>query len=188
MNVQRGLVRGTLTTPKNHQRRRVDLSLQLRVALRRWRRQEYRAWLRKGRPRPDWVFASVTGTALDESNVRKALNRLLDAAGLHRRGPHQLRHTFASVLLQRGAPITYVSQQLGHKDAAITLRIYLHWLPHSGGNLVDLLDDRHPAASQAHPEPVVQRARVAVSRLFGVVSQEGIEPSTRRLRVCCSAN
>ena len=56
------------------------------VALRLWRRQERVAWLRKGQPRPEWVFASVTGTALDESNVRKALNRVLDAAGLHRRG------------------------------------------------------------------------------------------------------
>ena len=63
------------------------------------------------------------------------------------------------MLLQRGAPITYVSKQLGHKDAAITLRVYAHWLPQlSGRKLVDLLDDGHPA-------------RVAVSRLFGVVSR-----------------
>ena len=87
-----------------------------------WRRRERRAWLQKGQPPPEWTFASVTGSALDESNVRKALNRMLDAAGLHRRGPHQMRHTFASQLLQDGAPITYVSRQLGHKDAAITLR------------------------------------------------------------------
>jgi len=33
------------------------------------------------------------------------------------------------VLLQEGAPITYVSQQLGHRDASITLRVYAHWLP-----------------------------------------------------------
>ena len=82
--------------------------------------------MRKGLPRPEWVFASVTGTALDESNVRKALNRMLNAAGLHRRGPHQMRHTFASLLLQEVAPITYVSGQLGHKDSAITLRVYAH--------------------------------------------------------------
>src|SRR5438132_14106161 len=37
-----------------------------------------------------WVFASVTGTALDEANVRKAFNRILDAAELDRRGPHQM--------------------------------------------------------------------------------------------------
>jgi hypothetical protein len=70
-----------------------------------------------------WVFAPVTGTALDESNVWKAFNRLLEAADLDCRGPHQMRHTFASLLLQHGVPITYVSHQLGHRDASITLRL-----------------------------------------------------------------
>jgi integrase len=40
--------------------------------------------------------------------VRKAFNRILDAAELRRRGPHQMRHTFASLLLAAGEPITYV--------------------------------------------------------------------------------
>jgi hypothetical protein len=111
-----------------HWLRRVDLSRQLRAELRLWRRRQRAAWLKFGQPFPEWVFPSVTGTGLDESNVRKAFNRILDAAGLHRRGPHQLRHSFASLLLQEGAPITYVSQQLGHRDASITLRVYAHWL------------------------------------------------------------
>jgi integrase len=79
--------------------------------------------LKHGQPRPDWVFPSISGTALDESNVRKAFNRVLDAAELHRRGPHQMRHTFASLLLAAGEPITYVSHQLGHRDPSITLRV-----------------------------------------------------------------
>jgi hypothetical protein len=28
-----------------------------------------------------------------------------------------------------GAPITYVSGELGHRDASITFRGYAHWLP-----------------------------------------------------------
>ena len=47
------------------------------------------------------------------------------------RFPIRPRDTFSSVLLERDAPITYVSKQVGHKDAAITLRVYLHWLPHA---------------------------------------------------------
>ena len=120
--VRRSLVRGEMTTPKNHQRRSVDLSRQLRAELRLWRRRQRAAWLQHGQPFPEWLFPSVSGSALDEANARKAYYRVLDAAGLHRRGPHQMRHTFASLLLQQGAPITYVSQQLGHKDASITLR------------------------------------------------------------------
>ncbi len=102
VQITRSIVRGKVTTPKNHQRRRVDLSPQLRVELRRWRKQQSAAWLARGRPRPAWVFPSSTGTPLDESKARKAFNQILDKAELHRRGPHQMRHTFASLLLQAG--------------------------------------------------------------------------------------
>jgi integrase len=150
--VRRNLVRGQLTTPKNHQRRRVGLSRQLRAELRLWRRRQRAGWLKHGQPFPEWTFPSVTGTALDESNLRKAFNRMLEAAGLHRRGPHQMRHTFASLLLQEGTPITYVSRQLGHKDSSITLRVYAHWVPDASTvRAVDLLDDTQPSASQTQP-------------------------------------
>jgi integrase len=79
IHMQRNVVRGQLTTPKSHQQRRVDLSRQLAVTLRLWRRRQRTAWLAVAGSQPDWVFASVTGTPLDESNVRKAFNRLLDA-------------------------------------------------------------------------------------------------------------
>jgi integrase len=103
IQLRRNMVRGQLTTPKN-QTRRIDLSRQLRAELRLWRRRERLGWLKRGQPLPLWVFSSVSGTALHESNVRKAFNRILDAAELHRRGPHQTRHTFASLLLQAGVP------------------------------------------------------------------------------------
>ncbi len=160
IRVQRSLVRGTLTTPKNHQVRAVDLSVQLRAVLRLWRQEKSREWLRHGLPRPDWVFPSDAGTPLDESNVRKAFNRVLDKAELHRRGPHQMRHTFASLLLQLGEPITYVSRQLGHKDSAITLRVYAHWLPDTTARKgVDSLDQSQPnfAHSLHTPRPKALR-------------------------------
>ena len=48
--------------------------------------------------------------------VRNAFNRVLDTADLYRRGPDQMRHTFACLLLQNNVPATYVSRQLGHRD------------------------------------------------------------------------
>lgn len=42
---------------------------------------------------------------------------------------HQLRHTYASLLVANGAPIPAVSKSLGHKDSVITSRIYVHALP-----------------------------------------------------------
>jgi integrase len=39
---------------------------------------------------------------------------------------HDLRHTFASILVAQGEDAVYVSEQLGHADAAITFRLYAH--------------------------------------------------------------
>jgi integrase len=73
---------------------------------------------------PLWVFASLTGTPVEERNVRDLFKRMLEKAGLRHIRIHDLRHTYATSLLQAGAPITYVSAQLGHRDASITLRAY----------------------------------------------------------------
>jgi integrase len=41
---------------------------------------------------------------------------------------HDLRHTFASLLIAGGANITFVSRQLGHTSSQITLGVYAHLL------------------------------------------------------------
>src|SRR6188474_1784058 len=100
-----------------------------------------------------------------------------------------MRHTRASLLLQHGAAITYVARQLGHRDASTTLRIYAHWLPDaSRTRTVDLLDATPPAATPAQPAAAEGEWKNALSAVGAVVSRGGIEPPTRRLRVCCSAN
>ena len=38
-----------------------------------------------------------------------------------------MRHTFNSLLINVGEPVTYVRRQLGHKDSAITLRVHARW-------------------------------------------------------------
>jgi integrase len=125
------------------------MSPNLRTALRAWRRQQSAAWFKRGLRRPVWVFASDDRTPLDQSNVSKRFAAILDKAELHRRGLHQMSHTFACLLLQKGAPITYVSQQLGHRDSAITLRVYARWLPdHSTRKDVDKLDDAPKVATE----------------------------------------
>jgi len=75
----------------------------------------------------------------------------------------------------RGVPITYVSRQLGHKDAAITLRVHAHWLPDTASRrLVDGLDDRagaSPHVTQASPPAFSDEDQKALSALTGVVSR-----------------
>jgi integrase len=59
------------------------------------------------------------------------------------RAPEQLRHTFASTMLSRNAPLLYVQQQGGWRSAGILLRVYARWLPQDGLTL--------PAATPAQP-------------------------------------
>jgi integrase len=52
IRLSRNIVRGALTTPKNHPKRRVDLSPQLRAVLRLARRRQAAAWFTRGKARP----------------------------------------------------------------------------------------------------------------------------------------
>jgi integrase len=85
-----------------------------------------------------------------------------------------------------------VKEQLGHASIQITVDTYGHLIPGANRAAVDRLDDdaTQPDATKAQPEPFDDPATLKeMQELFGkVVSRVGIEPTTRRLRVCCSAN
>lgn len=78
----------------------------------------------------DFVFASSVGTALGHRNVsRRGLEPAVAAAGLNGEPKlrfHDLRHTFASLLIAEGLNVKFVSGQLGHASPDITLRVYAH--------------------------------------------------------------
>jgi len=54
--------------------------------------------------------------------------RTLKAAGLPRHhNPKSLRHTFGSLLAERGESPQYIQAQMGHRDITTTMRIYARW-------------------------------------------------------------
>jgi hypothetical protein len=77
---------------------------------------------------------------MDEARVRRIFKTALKAAQLPEFRLYDLRHTYVSLLLAAGAPITYVSAQLGHATPSTTLRYYARWIPSHGQRWVDLLD------------------------------------------------
>jgi integrase len=107
------------------------------------------------RRRPD--IEARGGTRLDPSNLRKVFNRLLSDAKLRRVRFHDLRHSFASLLLQNGESLTYVKEQMGHSSINVTVDIYGHLVP--GGNrvAVDKLDIEVP--EKAEPKQASEAAR-----------------------------
>ncbi|MCH7802443.1 MAG: site-specific integrase [Acidobacteria bacterium] len=132
LKVRRAIVRRRLTTVKTrHGRRRVDLSDDLIGTLADLRKKMQEECLKKGSNTiPEWVFANRYGGWVEMSNVKqKNFKNVLRKAGLRSLRFHDLRHSFASLLLANGAPITYVSNQLGHANSQITLKVYAHWIP-----------------------------------------------------------
>jgi len=54
---------------------------------------------------------------------------------------HDLRHTYATLLLGRGTPPTYVQKSLGHASVQLTLDCYSHWMLSRGRNTAQRIDE-----------------------------------------------
>ena len=77
----------------------------------------------------DYVFTTRAGTPEHACHIGpRALKPALERAGIRPVRWHDLRHTFASLLIAGGANITFVSRQLGHASSQVTLGIYAHLL------------------------------------------------------------
>jgi integrase len=61
------------------------------------------------------------------------------AAGLEPLGFHTLRHTYASMLLNRGVTLTTLADQLGHADTRMVQRVYGHLCPSAKKNEIRTL-------------------------------------------------
>lgn len=91
-----------------------------------------RAWLERGRPAllgarsPAALFLGARGGRLDPRQAREAVYRLLDRVdGAPLTGPHGLRHSAATHLLDGGADLRSVQELLGHATLTST-QIYTH--------------------------------------------------------------
>lgn len=74
----------------------------------------------------DFVCVNQLGELLRPSYVTDHFRELLDKYGLRHIRFHDLRHTFASLLINQDVPLINVSNFLGHSDLSTTANIYAH--------------------------------------------------------------
>ena len=122
-----------LRQPKTpHSRRTIRLAAVVVDALRSHYLSEAERLLALGhRIAPDsLVFSDRWGDPVNPWHItERAFKPLLRRAGLPVIRFHDLRHTFASLMLSEGVRIDVVSRMLGHSSPAITLGIYAHLMP-----------------------------------------------------------
>src|SRR2546428_2440034 len=105
---------------------------------------------------PDAFVFGRGRTPRSSMELHRAWRRVLAVAKGRYRAPEQLRHTFASTMLSRNAPLLYVQAQGGWRSASVLLRVYARWMPHEFNGPLPAPQPAtvpQPAATPAQPEP-----------------------------------
>jgi integrase len=151
--VQRSYKLGRMTPTKTGKVRRVDMSDQFIGAMGSLHTERKMEALQEGRGEVVKTVFHRAGKPMAQNYIRRVFKRILVQAGLREIRLHDIRHTFASLLLSDGASPVYVKEQLGHSSIQMTVDIYGHLLPSSNREMVNCLDSQ-PSATPSQPAQI----------------------------------
>ena len=131
----------------SHSRRRVAMTPKLALFLKEYRAEREGLFLVLGKPLTldSLVFSNMEGKPIDPCVLTHAFGRIVARAGLKGIRFHDLRHTFASLMLLRGAKPKVISEALGHSSVAFTMDTYSHIIDGMQEDAMALLDEVLPA-------------------------------------------
>ena len=121
----------TITRSKNGERRTIPLNQSALEVL------KSKAKVRH--IKSHYIFTSQNGTRIDQANLLKVFYQALKKSNVLKFRFHDLRHTFATRLVQANVDLYTVSKLLGHKDIKMSQR-YSHHCPESLRGGVEVLD------------------------------------------------
>ncbi len=136
IHVQRTFNHGRFFAPKTKGSiRKVDLSPALVRELAKWKLASERNDL-------NLVFPSKVGTPMEcQKLMIRHFIPALKRAGAPRIRFHDLRHTYASLMIAQGENIKYIQNQLGHSSPTVTLNVYAHLMKDSNQEAVCKLEN-----------------------------------------------
>ncbi len=115
--------------------RAIIMSLRLKEALEKHRFNQTVEFAQKEKGKKplnsdELIFTNGAGVPVDPDNmIKRNFQPALEAAGLRRIRFHDLRHTFASLLIDQGENIKFIQSQLGHASIQTTIDRYGHLMP-----------------------------------------------------------
>lgn len=146
-------------SPKTNQDRYIPVAKGLAAILSDWRgsqealwRQENPGWEEQGLSFGDaYVVGGSDGRWRNPHTIGKdwtTISALFALRGTQGRNVtfHDLRHTFATAAISKGADIRSVSDILGHENVAMTLNVYADADPHAKRRTIDMLDEEFSGA------------------------------------------
>ena len=144
--VRRNYVRNRLEdSTKSGKDRRVDMPPQLVDTLRSLKSRKAAASLKAGQGsiEKSWLFCSIRDPKKPlnyQTWRRDVFYPVLETAGVRKVRVHDLRHTFASMMIESGCNLVYLRDQLGHSSITVTADVYGHLLKGDNEKPVDALD------------------------------------------------
>jgi integrase len=132
--------------------RRVAMTPKLALFLKEYKAERESLYWQLGKPLSldDLVFTNHEGKPVDPSYLTHTFAKIVKQAGLEGVRFHDLRHTFASLALLRGAKPKVISEALGHASVAFTMDTYSHIISGMQEDMMALLDEVLPFGALKH--------------------------------------
>jgi integrase len=133
IHVKDSLYKGEFQTPKSeYSKRAIDMGPRLIQTLKGHRTAQDRIRLKAGESWTDndLIFCRNDGKPLDADNLyHRDFKRILRRAELRSIRIHDLRHSYAAILISVGHNFKYIQTQMGHSSIKVTMDLYGHLMP-----------------------------------------------------------